>query len=85
MSSYAFYLFVDAIHELVSALAPVLVAVVVCSAGLVGWRWHLTRRTHAMTQRIEALEARIGVLENALERESEQSSASAGDRSHDTR
>ncbi len=79
MSSYAFYLFVDAIHELVSALAPVLVAVVVCTAGLIGWRWHLTRRTHAVIERVAALETRIGVLEHALERGPEQSSARAAE------
>lgn len=63
MSSYGFYLFVDAVRDLVSALAPVLVAVVLAVAALIGWRWYLARGAGAEPARLLALERRVRRLE----------------------
>ncbi len=66
MSSYGFYLFVDAVKELLSVLAPVLVAIVLAAAALLAWRRYLavTHRVDSdCAERIKALESRVSDLE----------------------
>ncbi|GEM_PF-3109319 len=63
MSSYGFYLFVDAIRDLVEALAPVLVVLVFALSALVAWRWYLARNAGFATERLDALETRVRELE----------------------
>lgn len=64
MSSYGFYLFVDAVKDLIAVLAPVLVAIVLAVAALLAWRRYLAAlRDPDCVKRIEALEARVLNLE----------------------
>ncbi len=64
MSSYGFYLFVDAVKDLIAVLAPVLVAIVLAVAALLAWRRYLAAlQDPDCAKRIEALEARVLNLE----------------------
>ncbi len=64
MSSYGFYLFVDAVKDLIAVLAPVLVAIVLAVAALLAWRRYLVALQNPdCVKRIEALEARVLNLE----------------------